>query len=316
MQKLIGLGLIVVLLVSVPARAGTVAYWRFEDGVAGDPLPKPFGAVDYSGNGNHLDPWTQGDWAGFAYRADTSPATIPLTGEANTLSVKNTGGYPGMASDSAVTMPTGVDIETMTPAAWTVEASFKPEATGWHRTIAGRDSYGAATVNPALSALYFKIMPNDAVSVAFGDVSGYWHEATSAEGLINGFDFPTNPDGVGVAWYHMAAVSDGSSLSLYLRDTSQGTGMKLVAQTDLTLSGSPDTAMTAGAGSGSDWHAGSWTVGRGMYDARHEDRAYGFIDEVRISDSALDVSEFLFVPEPGTLFLLGLGGLAMRRRRK
>jgi hypothetical protein len=36
----------------------------------------------------------------------------------------------------------------------------------------------------------------------------------------------------------------------------------------------------------------------------------GWLDELRISDTALSPSEFLNIPEPGTLGLLALGGLA------
>ena len=70
----------------------------------------------------------------------------------------------------------------------------------------------------------------------------------------------------------MAAVSDGSMLSLYLRDVTAG-GWHLIAQTDMTLSGSPNTALTKGTGDGGDWNAGDWSVGRGLYNGGHGDRA-------------------------------------------
>lgn len=42
----------------------------------------------------------------------------------------------------------------------------------------------------------------------------------------------------------------------------------------------------------------------------------GWIDEFRISDEALTPDQFLIAPEPGTLCLLALGGLAMFLRRQ
>lgn len=267
----------------------TAAYWRFEEGPAGAAVSHGGaadggfypGTLDSSGNGNHLSVHAEG-WAGFAYRADVSGSTLQ-SGTANTLSVQNTGTYPAMFTNSEA-------MRTMTPRAFTIEASFKPEAGGF-RTLVGRDSYGAATTNAALSALYLQIMPSDAVAIKFDDEAGYWHVAQSADGLIQGFTFPNAGQG---RWYHVAAVSDGRTLSLYLADASAGGGYALVAQTDLTQSGSPNTALTAGLGSGGGWQAGNWSVGRGLYNGDHTDRAFGFIDEVRISTRALSPSQFLY----------------------
>jgi len=283
----------------------TVAYWRFEDGPAGAQLPHGGGAdgvfaadiVDSSGNGNALSTWTAAAWAGEAYRTDVPASTVPNTHATNHFSIKNTGGYPGMFTGSDA-------MRSMTPAAWTVEASFKPE-TGGYRTLVGRDSRGANTApggNADLSALYFQIQPDNSVAIKFCDVAGYWHEAISAGGLIHGFDYPSDHEGVNGHWYDMAGVSDGQKLSLYLNDVTAGTGYQLVAQTDMTTSGSSNTALTAGMGSGGDWQAGNWSVMRGLYAGGHTDRGYGFIDEVRISDAGLDPSQFLFAPE--YMFLL------------
>lgn len=311
-----GVGVVVVglLLESSVAVGATVAHWRFEAGPGDGPVLKGGvpdgsffpGVVDSSGNGNDLSAWSEGGYAGYAYRTDRPADTIAQTGGANNFSVQNTGGVPGMFTQ------TGAPIQSISPDAFTIEVSYKPE-TGGYRTIIGRDSFGAATQQAALSALYLQLVPGDAVAIKFADVSGYWHEAVSAPGVIQGFAWPDVAAG---HWYNIAAVSDGSLLSLYLDDVGAGTGYQLIAQTDMTLSGSPDTALTAGQGDGSDWDAGNWSIGRGLFDGNHGDRAYGFIDEVRISDSALSPGEFVFAPEPASLASLGLlGAIAVGRRR-
>lgn len=280
-----------ICLLATPAPAGTVAYWRFEEGPDGAQVSHGgqadgvfySGVADSSGNANGLSVWAEG-WAGFAYRSDRAFSTVPQTGAANNFSVQNTGGYPAMFTDSAA-------MRTMTPAAWTIEAVFQPELTDGYRTLVGRDSQGAFATDLALAALYFQIQPDESLAIKFCDVSGSWHQAISAPNLVQGF-VPGNP--AQGQWQGAAAVCDGSTLSLYYRNLEAGGTLQLVAQTDLTSSGSPNTALTAGLGSGSDWQAGNWSVGRGLWNGGHVDRAYGFMDEVRISDSALAPTRFVF----------------------
>jgi hypothetical protein len=319
--------IVTVVSMSVPAQSATVAYWRFETGPAGANVPHGAGTgvwapdiADVSGNDYFLSVWETGGGAGYVYRANTlAKSTIPQTSTANTLCVKNTGGGPAMW-----TSPTEA-IRTISPAQWTIEVSVKLE-NGGYRTIIGRDSRGTLAqydnqgIEQAqwgdLAALYLQAIPDNALAIKFCDVSGIWHQAISATNIFQGFDWGSDPDGLLGKWYNIAAISDGSLLSLYLDDVAAGTGYQLIAQTDMTGS-SADTALTAGTGSGGDWTAGEWTVGRGLFGGGHADRGYGYIDEVRISDSALGVNELLFsVPEPATMILLGLGGLNLLKKRR
>ena len=285
------------------ANAATVGYWRFEEGSAGASVSQPFGAVDSSGNGNHLTPWSVAGSSGFKYRADIALGTIPLSGVGNDFSIQNTGTTPAMSTCSATqsysygSNPTGIDIEAITPSQFTIEALFKP-AKGSHRTIVGRDAMNVVTGTASLSALYFQIKPDDSVKVQYADVSGYTHVAQSAEYIITGYDSSSDPDGLTGNWYYMVATCDGKLLSLYLQNVSDNGPLELLVQTDISESGSPDTSLAKGTTNGSNWHAGSFSVGRGLFSGNFADRAIGFIDEVRISDVALSTEEFLIPYSP------------------
>ncbi len=285
--------LTILCMLSSAVMAGRLAYWRFEQGPAGAPVPKTVGGFvfepsipDSSGNGNELSAWDKST-GGYVFRSQVAFGTVASTGAANQFSVKNSGSTPGMFTD------TRDPINSITPLAFTIEATFKLE-NGPHRTIVGRDSYGTVSGIPALAALYLVATPDNRLAIRFCDVKGYWHEANSAAGILTCFNYSTDPDGTSAPWYSTAAVSDGFTLSLYLfNHNNPQVGYQLIAQTDMTLSGSTNTALTAGAGDGSNWDAGNWTVGRGLFDGQQTDRAWGYIDEVSISDNALVPSQFL-----------------------
>ena len=297
--RLKGLCLVSLLLCIDGVTAGTVAYWRFETGPLNDSVvSQPFGAVDSSGNGNHLDPGSEGGISGYAYCSDVALSTLPDSGATNQFSVRNTGTAPSLQTRSADQSygsgsdPSGTDLELITPAHFTIEAFFKP-GSGGYRTIVGRDALGVVSGTSALAALYFQLTPDDQVKVAFADVSGYWHQAISRAGMVNCYDSDSDPDGETGTWYYMAAVCDGSVLSVYLADTSSGSAPQLVAREAIVADGSPDAALAKGSASGSDWHAGGWSVGRGLYNGNQTDRFPGFIDEVRICDTALSFDQLL-----------------------
>lgn len=302
------------MCIGTSAYAGTAAYWRFEQGPDGAPVPHSTApgvydptVPDVSGNGNDLSAWTEGTYAGFAFRSDVPFTTVPQTGAANNFSIKNTGDVPGLFSNSAIRMPSGVDIETMMPTAFTIEVSWKPER-GGYRTVVGRDARNVATTNGDLAALYLQAQPDNSMAIKFADAAGNWHEAISAPDLIQGFDFASDPDGLNGTWYKIAAISDGTTLNLYVNGVLEASSAIVSA----------DPRLAIGTTSGGDWHAGGWSVGRGLYGGGHGDRAYGYIDEVRISDMALQPGELLYVPEPTTALLLfaGICGLALSRRSK
>ena len=109
--------------------------------------------------------------------------------------------------------------------------------------MVGRDARNVATSNGDLAAFYLQVRPDDSVGVAFTDVSGYMHSAFSPPGWIYGFNLARTRRERSAPWYNLAAVSDGSTLKMYVNNV-------LVASTDLTASGSPNRALAKGTTSG------------------------------------------------------------------
>lgn len=97
-------------------------------------------------------------------------------------------------------------------------------------------------------------------------------------------------------WQHFALVVDSTSYAIYLNGQVQAS----------------DSLPTGGEGP--YWFSGDPTTGNRTLG----DGFRGWIDEFRISDEALSPSQFLnaSIPEPGTIGLLGLGGLAVWFRRR
>jgi concanavalin A-like lectin/glucanase superfamily protein len=302
---------VVVTIAASQALAVPVAYWRFgDDGttpvdgdwitpsagrteikVDADPVNPPayIPGYDSTGNGNDLYTWDD-NGTGHNYRAHVASATVG--GNSNEWSIQNNGGYPASFTwsagppDSGYPGPSGTDLETITPSQWTIEATIKPTAVdGAFRTFVGREGNDVLTVDPNSAPLYFQITNENRFRINFTDATGSLHLAES-----------TDIDILAHQWYHVAATSDGNTLSLYV-DSYDGSGYQLAASADLT--GSADSAMIDPGldANGDTW---GWTVGRGRYgssddpDGDHGDRFYGYVDEVRISDNAIAPAALLF----------------------
>ena len=293
MKKLfVGLVLLGMSFACTCATAETIAYWRFEGGVAGENIVHTGDEgvyypdiLDVTGRGNDLSVWMTGGGGGYAYNADVAYSTVSVTNVDNDLCALTTGDGPCMWVHTD-------EMTNWTPKEFTIEVTFKIRGAGY-QTFLGRDSYGT-TGNADLAAVYFQTIPDDGLAFKFCDVEGNWHDASSPTGtLVHYTTDGVNPEDV--PWYSAAAVSDGTTLSLYLLNHDDlASGYQLVASAD--LSGSEDSTMTAGAGDGDDWDAGDWSVGRGMYAQGHADRAIGYLDEIRFSDVALDEKYFINSP--------------------
>ena len=271
----------------------TKAYWRFEEFRPGQIIPHQAASgvyfpdiKDYSGNSNNLSVLNSGTSNGYITSANVAEDYIPRIEDNNLISVKNTGSNPTMFCGNSA-------MRSWNPASFTFEATIKFQS-GGYRTYIGRDSYGTASVNSSLAALYIQALPSNALAFKFCDNAGSWHEAISADNIIQPYNINSAPYADDVPWYSIAAISDGDIILLYLYDHSNTSGYQLIAQAD--ISSSNNTALSVGLGSGLDWQHGDFTIGRGMYDAAHADRGIGYIDEVRISDGDRDISQLLYSP--------------------
>lgn len=264
------------LFANLAAHGSTLALWDFNDpslGAAnGAALPDSDGqtvwreaATDKSGNGNHLTTW-QYDSAGFVWSANS-----PM----GDFSIKAAGSYPAAFTWSASNAPSGTDIEAVSLNQFTIEAVFTATGSG-NRTVVGRDGRYLSAGSPDNAALYLQIDGGDHPAFEFTDAnSNRVRLVASATTIVDD----------NAIWYHLAGVSDGSQVSLYLNH-------ELIAKTNVSMG-----ALTGGTASGSDWHAGGWTVARGLYAGGHVDRWFGNIDAAAISDTALDTNSFV-LPVP------------------
>lgn len=269
------------VVVSIPADAA-VAHWNFEEGTADAYVPyAPASAGQYDGSlrdvsvfGNHLSAWsTSWEW----YRTNVPAAITPQTGVTNRCSVQNANNFNAM---SAI----GTALTNWNPAQWTIEAAFMTDRTTGFQTLVGRDSLGAYAGNAALSALYLSVRPGGSVAVQFTDSAGNNWNLASATGIVE-----VNQ------WQALAAVSDGATLALYLKNVTASEPHYTRVAT-LSLASSTNTALAKGTGDGADWDAGVITVGRGLYNGGHTDRLFGYIDDVRLSGAALTTNQFLYSP--------------------
>jgi len=139
--------------------------------------------------------------------------------------------------------------------------------------------------------------------------------STGIEKSVGGVDFPATlqvssngSDVIGIyeptlpadEWVHYAGVyTPGTSMAIYLNGALAG-----ISTTDIPASQHSDNGKSVLIGNRPDCGDCAW---------------YGSLDEVRIYDEALtavQIQDVMAVPEPATMLLLGLGGLALIRRKK
>ena len=255
----------------------TVAYWRHEEGTNGGVVSSGAAAVqDSSGAGNHMRTYIAGSTSA-SYTTDVSP--LPLrSGQDNNLSLNfGPGGDSGGQNDDNYTDGKPINSQSFTEL--TVEFAFNMNALGGFQTLVGKD--GKPTAN-AVAPLQIKVRgdsyPNgiaDQLFVEWIDGDGDVHHLASGSSITAG------------TWNHVAFVLTATSASFYMAGES-GDYVLVDSLQGQDFAGSLGQVLINSTG--------NFTVGRGMYDNNPTDWSNARIDEVRISDRALAVSEFLFEP--------------------
>jgi hypothetical protein len=114
----------------------------------------------------------------------------------------------------------------------------------------------------------------------------------------NNWDLDSAAGAVSAAkWQSVVATSDGKTLALYLKNITDGAPSYTQLGT-LDISSSANPALSTGAGNGTDWDPGVFTVTRGLYNGGHTDRFFGYIDDVRLTAGALNPAAFLYSSPP------------------
>lgn len=265
----------------VAADAGTVAYWRHEEGLAGSDVSTtgmpPDNVLDSSGNLNHMRTFNQ--YTAATYTTDVSP--VPLrSGLPNTLALKfdldEDGAGPDLNDDDYT------DLQLIEVQAWqelTVELAFKLESTFIFQVLTGKD--GMPIPGNNIQPFAIKVR-GDGLFGVFNQLQVEWLDGDGDEhGLLSGFSILPN------TWYHVAFTLSANRAELYI-----STGAN-----DYVLVDSNGVEDFAGPGGEVIYNnVAPFTVGRGQYGGGNSDWADATIDEVRYSDAVLSPSEFLFNP--------------------
>ncbi len=275
----------ILLATGVAVDAGTVAYWRFEEGPEGDVQAPGYGnpadanILDSSGNNFRLQTFHNGFYGGGpgdfttapAYRTDVPVSTVPGTGAANNLYMNFNPRSPGERYDIYTSPGTGSGLDGYVFNQITIEATVRFLDTGGYQTFIGKDGSNFPNSDPPLAGLYFQLVGGEGqdrkIKFATHQGDGAFRQVFSKNEVTPG------------VWYNFAGVTDGSTMKLYT---------KRVDQANWTLDA--EVPFTGGLFTQNR----TWTLGRGMYNESLVDFFRGSLDEVRISDSALDPSQFLF----------------------
>lgn len=268
-------------ILAVPvATADTLAWWRHEEGVAGgfvDPND-PNAVIDSSGSGNHMRTFDINTAA--IYTTDVSP--VPLrSGAPNLLALDFTLdtdlGGPDWNDDNYTDLKF-IELEDF--GELTLEFAFKPQTNFIFQAIVGKDGQPLAE-NP-IPPLVAKVRGDGFPGGVFNQLQIEWLDGDGDQhGLFSGI--PMIPG----TWYHVAFVLRDTTSELWIA-SGAGEYVQVAGHTDEDFAGTAGEVIYS-------WIA-PFSVGRGQFGGGNADWAEAIIDEVRVSNTALSPSEFLFDP--------------------
>ncbi len=270
------------LAFALPAHAGTVGYWRVEDGTAGNDIVS---TADSSGNGYAATQWgSNHDNAKYSSNVGGAYVYDPVadTYSANTRSMLAAG---SASTNNCMLL---VDNKSAMSGSYTLEMFLKIED-----GAGGAANFTASTANRLFQLDGATLGANGTVGASSG-ASTYLKFSYSGTSYF-GSNFE---DG---NWHHLAYVADYNGV-----DT---TDFSLYVDGAAVITGTKAGRFTAE----------SWRDFRfGLANSTMSDMDW-FVDEVRLSDTALTSGQFLqltSVPEPASIALVGVFGagfLAIRR---
>lgn len=258
----------------------TIAYWRFEEGVAGVTHTNGWDNFyqDISGFGNHMSTWPIGNDGNCpAATADRPFSSVPLTGAANDLALDFTADSRDIGTFNwdapGDQMVQSLDFTN----GWAVECTFKGSNLGYWQVVVGmdgkRDNHFAGGDEPPFA---LKVWGNSAdadfkkMFLHVIDNDGNVHWVMGSNPLVEG------------EWYSVAATYDAATkdAKFYIKGESD---TNYVLQNTVNIPAGVSFGM---------WNK-PWTIGRGAWGGGANDFFSGIIDEVRISDVALAPGSFL-----------------------
>jgi hypothetical protein len=253
-----------------------VAYWDFEDGVAGQEFT-PLGTEN--GSGGSVDTVNGILMRGFneQYGPAWTANTADGAGLAMNLQVND---GPNTTSDGYVTEGA---LHGWSPTEWTIETHAMLRSLGGWNSLIGRD--GATNGGPEADFYLQNNGIDDRYRINFLTTGGarWVLDAAPSEGIQAN------------AWYAIAVRSDGQTLSMWI-DDGFGDGYQQVGTVDMS---SQTAASNAPISSNL-----AWTFGRAWYNGGFVDHANGIMDNIRFSNAALDPSQFLPFEVASTLTLV------------